>query len=273
MAEYSTLIYEKDDRIARLILNRPERLNAIENEMPGEIAAAVEEANADDDIHVIVVSGAGDAFCAGYDLKFYAEASGDNPVIQDMPWDPMVDYKFMKKNTDNFASLWRSYKPTIAKVHKYAVAGGTDIALSCDILIMEDNAKIGYPPTRVWGCPSTAMWVYRVGAQVAKRLLFTGDLVTGTYAKEIGLALEAPPLTELDEAVESGSAHVRRAEEPVDDAEADDQSGDRLDGLFQHPDACHTVRRHHPAQSGRRVVQGKGRRGRISRSGQVSGFR
>ena len=203
MVEYSTLIYEKDDRIARLILNRPERLNAIEDEMPGEIARAVEAANADDDIHVIVVSGAGDAFCAGYDLKFYAEAGGENPVIQDMPWDPMVDYKFMKKNTDNFASLWRSYKPTIAKVHKYAVAGGTDIALSCDLLIMEENARIGYPPTRVWGCPSTAMWVYRVGAQVAKRLLFTGDLVSGTYAKEIGLALEAPPLEELDATVEA----------------------------------------------------------------------
>jgi len=203
MSDFTTLIYEKDDRIARLILNRPDRLNAINDVMPGEIASAVQQANDDDDIHVIIVSGAGDAFCAGYDLKFYAEASGENPVIQDMPWDPMIDYKFMKQNTDNFASLWRSYKPTIAKVHKYAVAGGTDIALSCDFLLMEEDAKIGYPPTRVWGCPSTAMWVYRVGAQAAKRLLFTGDLVSGTYAKEIGLALEAPPATELDAAVEA----------------------------------------------------------------------
>ena len=203
MSDYSTLIYEKDDRIARIILNRPERLNAINDEMPGEIAAAVRAANADDDIHVIVVSGAGRAFCAGYDLKFYAEEAGENQVIQDMPWDPMIDYKFMKQNTDDFASLWRSYKPTIARVHEYAVAGGTDIALSCDFVIMEDTAKIGYPPTRVWGCPSTAMWVYRVGVQVAKRLLFTGDLVTGTYAKEIGLALEAPPADKLDETVEA----------------------------------------------------------------------
>ena len=181
MSDFTTLIYEKDDRIARIILNRPERLNAINDEMPGEIAAAVGRANDDTDIHVIVVSGAGDAFCAGYDLKFYAEATGENQVIQDMPWDPMIDYKLMKKNTDDFASLWRSYKPTIARVHKYAVAGGTDIALSCDFVIMEEEARIGYPPTRVWGCPSTAMWVYR----------------------EIGLALEAPPAVELDATVEA----------------------------------------------------------------------
>lgn len=203
MSDFTAITYEKDGRIARLTLNRPDSLNAINLEMPREIAAAVGQANDDDDIHVIVVSGAGRAFCAGYDLKMFAEAEGENPGIQDMPWDPMVDYRFMKQNTDDFASLWRSYKPTIAKVHGYAVAGGTDIALSCDILIMEEDAKIGYPPTRVWGCPSTAMWVYRVGAQVAKRLLFTGDLVSGTYAKEIGLALEAPPAAELDETVET----------------------------------------------------------------------
>ena len=201
MSDFTTLIYEKDDRIARIILNRPERLNAINDEMPGEIAAAVGRANDDTDIHVIVVSGAGDAFCAGYDLKFYAEATGENQVIQDMPWDPMID---------DFASLWRSYKPTIARVHKYAVAGGTDIALSCDFVIMEEEARIGYPPTRVWGCPSTAMWVYRVGVQAAKRLLFTGDLVTGAYAKEIGLALEAPPAAELDATVEALARRMAR---------------------------------------------------------------
>ncbi len=208
MPGYSTLLYEKDGRIARIILNRPGRLNAINDEMPGEIEAAVGQANDDDDIHVIVVSGAGEAFCAGYDLKEYAQADGENPFVQDMPWDPMIDYKRMKKNTDQFASLWRSYKPTIARIHKYCVAGGTDIALSCDFVIMEATAKIGYPPTRVWGCPSTGMWVHRIGPQAAKRLLLTGDLVTGTYAKELGLALEAPEPEALDACVEALAARM-----------------------------------------------------------------
>jgi enoyl-CoA hydratase len=115
----------------------------------------------------------------------------------------MADYKFMKQNTDRFASLWRSYKPTIARIHRYCVAGGTDIALSCDFIIMESSARIGYPPTRVWGCPSTGMWIHRLGVQAAKRMLFTGDLVTGTYAKEIGLALEAPEPQDLDARVDA----------------------------------------------------------------------
>lgn len=201
--KFETLSYAADGRIARITLNRPERLNAINMEMPGEIRRAVEEANDDSAIHVIVLAGAGEAFCAGYDLKDFAEAEGGNPLIQDdMPWDPMEDYRIMKRFTDDITSLWRSYKPTVAKVHKYAVAGGTDIALSCDFVIMEEDAKIGYPPTRVWGCPSTAMWVYRLGAEKAKRMLLTGDLVTGTEAKEIGLVLDAVPKKDLDGRVE-----------------------------------------------------------------------
>src|SRR5580692_4042749 len=121
---FETLRYEKNERIARITLNRPERLNAITESMPGEIRAAVELANDDADIHVIVLAGNGPAFCAGYDLKIFAEASGGNVCIQDMPWDPMRDYKVMKAYTDDTLSLWRSYKPTICKVHGYAVAGG-----------------------------------------------------------------------------------------------------------------------------------------------------
>jgi enoyl-CoA hydratase len=203
MPIYTTLLYEKHDRIANIILNRPERLNAINDEMPGEIEAAVGAANDDDDIHVIIVSGAGDAFCSGYDLKHYAQSPDGNQFVQDMPWDPMLDYKLMKRNTDQFASLWHSYKPTIARVHGHCVAGGTDIALSCDFVIMEATARIGYPPTRVWGCPSTGMWVHRIGAQAAKRMLFTGDLVSGTEAKELGLALEAPEPDDLDARVDA----------------------------------------------------------------------
>ncbi len=199
---FETLTYETDGRIARVTLNRPARLNAISAEMPGEIRRAVEQANDDDGIHVIVLQGAGRAFCAGYDLKDFAESEGENLFVQEMPWDPMLDYRRMKANTDDFFSLWRSDKPTICKVHGYAVAGGSDIALSCDIVVMAEDAKIGYPPARVWGCPTTAMWVYRLGAEKAKRMLLTGDLIDGREAKDLGLVLDAVPAAELDDRVD-----------------------------------------------------------------------
>jgi len=200
---FHTLRYETEGRIARITLDRPERLNAISDDMPGEIGRAVNTANTDDAIHVIVLQGAGRAFCAGYDLKEFAEATGENPYVQEMPWDPTVDYRRMKANTDDFFSLWRSEKPTICKVHGYAVAGGSDIALSCDIVVMEEDARIGYPPARVWGCPTTAMWVYRLGAEKAKRMLLTGDLIDGREAQALGLILEAVPADRLDGRVDT----------------------------------------------------------------------
>lgn len=193
------VLYEKQGRIARITLNRPEKLNAIDAHLPGRLRERVEEANADDDVHVIILEGAGRAFCAGYDLQIWAEAPGPNPGSQEMPWDPTLDFKLMKKNTDDFFSLFRSYKPTICKIHGFAVAGGSDMALCCDLAVMGETARIGYPPARVWGCPTTAMWVYRVGAEQAKRMLLTGDLIDGTEAKRIGLVMDAVP----EEALES----------------------------------------------------------------------
>jgi enoyl-CoA hydratase len=201
--EFTTLRYETSGRIARITLNRPERLNAITPDMPREIHAAVDLANADDSVHVIVLQGAGRAFCAGYDLKEFAETPGTNVCIQDMPWDPMLDYREMKRYTDDMFSLWRSYKPTLCKVHGYAVAGGSDIALCCDIVVMEEAAEIGYMPARVWGCPTTAMWVYRIGAEKAKRMLLTGDRIKGTEAKAIGLVHDAVPAQEIDAVVDA----------------------------------------------------------------------
>ncbi len=198
-----TVLYEKDGRIARITLNRPEVLNAIDDSLPGELAACVGEANADDSVHVIVLSGAGEAFCAGYDLTAYAESAGDNSVTQDMPWDPMKDYAFMMRNTERFMTLWRSHRPVICKVHGYAVAGGSDIALCCDLVVMGETAQIGYMPTRVWGCPTTAMWVYRLGAEKAKRMLFTGDKIDGREAEHIGLIHKAVPDDRLDAEVEA----------------------------------------------------------------------
>jgi len=198
---YTTLIYDRQGRIARITLNRPDRLNAISEAMPGEIRRAVEQANADDAVHVIVLAGAGRAFCAGYDLKQYAE--GETPLIQDMPWDPMQDYRIMKGFTDDFFSIWRSYKPVLCKVQGYAVAGGSDIALCADIVVMAEDARIGYMPARVWGCPTTAMWVYRLGAEKAKRMLLTGDTIDGKTAKAWGLVYEAVPEDLLDAEVDA----------------------------------------------------------------------
>jgi enoyl-CoA hydratase len=203
IGKLSTLRYAVTGRIARITLNRPQRLNAINDRMPGEIRRAVEAANADDAVHVIVLAGAGRAFCAGYDLKQFAEGDAANRWSQAIPWDPMRDYRGMKANTDDFFSIWRSYKPVICKVHGYAVAGGSDIALCADIVIMEDKARIGYMPARVWGCPTTAMWVYRLGAEKAKRMLLTGDTVDGKTAEKMGLVYQAVPLKILDKTVDA----------------------------------------------------------------------
>lgn len=207
--QYNDIRYETEGRIATILLDRPERLNAISLAMPGELAHAVERANRDDDVHVIVLSGAGRAFCSGYDLIDFAQSEGEQPGSQlgsseqnGAAWDPMTDFYGMNQNTQHFMSLWRSYKPTIARVHGPAVAGGSDIALCCDLAIMADEAVIGYPPARVWGCPTTAMWVYRLGAERAKRMLLTGDLVSGSEAAEMGLVLESISLDQLDDRVD-----------------------------------------------------------------------
>jgi len=204
----STVQYERDGRLARITLNRPAALNAIDETLLPQLAAAVAEANADDAVHVIVLSGAGPAFCAGYDLKVWAERPRPIPGSQDMPWDPTIDYALMGRNTELIMSLWRGLKPVLCKVQGYAVAGGSDIALSCDIVVMAEDARIGYPPTRVWGCPQTGWWVYRLGAERAKRLLLTGDLISGRQAADWGLVSEAVPAEQLDEAVESLAARM-----------------------------------------------------------------
>lgn len=204
------VLYERDGRIARVTLNRPEKLNAINDDMPRQLSATINKANRDDEVHLIVLSGAGRAFCSGYDLELYAEQPRPCPGSQDMPWDPMIDYSWMSENTAFFMSVWRSLKPVICKVHGYAVAGGSDIALCSDIILMAEDAQIGYPPARVWGCPTTAMWVFRVGAERAKRLLLTGDLISGVEAARIGLVSQAVPSSDLDSVVNDFALHVAR---------------------------------------------------------------
>jgi len=199
----SKVLYERDGRIARITLNRPEVMNAIDDDLPRLLSEAINRADQDPKVHVMILSGAGKAFCAGYDLTYYAEGASQNKVVQDMPWDPVQDYQFMWANTQHWMSMFRALKPVICKVHGFAVAGGSDIALCADLTIMADTAKIGYMPTRVWGCPTTAMWVYRLGPEKAKRMMFTGDKITGREAADMGLVLQSVPEAELDQTVEA----------------------------------------------------------------------
>ena len=197
-----TVLYEKKGRVAYIILNRPDRLNAINDEMPPEIERAVQRADSDPNVHVMILEGAGKAFCSGYDLSEYGEQNSTSSVMQDMPWDPIQDYQFMWRNTQHFMALWRAMKPVICKVHGFAVAGGSDIALCADMTIMAEDAEIGYMPTRVWGTPTTAMWVQRLGPERAKRMLFTGDKINGVEAENMGLILKSVPKAKLNEEVE-----------------------------------------------------------------------
>jgi enoyl-CoA hydratase len=227
--ELETLTYEVTGRIARITLNRPERGNGITLEMPRELAACVERANLDPEVHVIALAGNGSGFCGGYDLVASAERSLEgvadveapagsplDPMVQarnhdpEGTWDPVVDYQMMSRNLRGFMSLFHSEKPTICKVHGYCVAGGTDMALCADLLVVEDRAKIGYPPARVWGVPTSALWAFRIGPARAKRLLLTGDSIDGTTAVEWGLATEAAPAAELDERFERLLERVTR---------------------------------------------------------------
>jgi enoyl-CoA hydratase len=229
--------YEVRDRVAHITLDRPERGNGITRALIQQLVECVERADLDPDVHVLALAGNGSGFCGGYDLVESAEgmgtraaASGGNggeglqtprgspidPAViaanhdPRATWDPMVDYAMMSRNVRGFMSLFECGKPVVCKVHGFCVAGGTDMALCSDLLVIERDAKIGYPPARVWGSPTTALWAHRVGAQRAKRLLFTGDSLSGAEALEWGLAIEAPPAAALDERFEILLARIAR---------------------------------------------------------------
>src|SRR5579884_3658307 len=194
------VLYEVSGPVARLTLNRPARGNGITRPLLDELEQAVEHADLDTSVRVLILRGAGTGFCGGYDLVESAEAELPNHDPAE-PWDPMTDYAMMSRNVRAFMSLVRCTKPVLCQVHGFCVAGGTDLALCADLLIAAEDTKIGYPPARVWGSPTTAMWALRLGPQRAKRLLFTGDSLSGAEALEWGLAIDAPSDDELDERV------------------------------------------------------------------------
>jgi enoyl-CoA hydratase/carnithine racemase len=223
------MTYARDGRVARITLDRPERGNGITLEMPRELAACVEDANLDPEVHVIALAGNGSGFCGGYDLAASAEGMSEGFGVSESAkgspldplvlarnhdpsgtWDPVIDYQMMSRNVRGFMSLFHSEKPVLCKVHGFCVAGGTDMALCSDLLVVEDVAKIGYPPARVWGVPTTALWASRIGPARAKRMLLTGDCISGTQAEEWGLAVDAAPAAELEPRFEALVERVAR---------------------------------------------------------------
>jgi enoyl-CoA hydratase len=211
------VLFEVVGAVAKITLNRPEKRNALSNELLSDLRDALLEADDRQDVNAVLLTGAGKDFCAGYDLsasygKWHAEQDGEDAGNQ-------VSYRPTGGNFDDDCwtmerfqgipnLIYEMHKPVIAKIHGNCLAGGTDIALRCDIIIAAEDAKIGFPATRANGSPPAHMWTYHVGPQWAKRLLLTGDVILGRDAAKIGLVLDAVPAAELDEFVMDLAARV-----------------------------------------------------------------
>jgi enoyl-CoA hydratase len=207
---YQTLLYDTEGAVATITLNRPQRLNTIVPPMPDELEAAVHHAIGDAEIKVIVLRGAGRSFCAGFDF-----AGGfhhyDEQLTSDGAWDPGKDFVAATSQAlgavPKFMSLWRSPKPVIAQIHGWCVGGGSDMALCADVVIASEDARIGTPYSRMWGCYLTGMWLYRLGLAKAKELALTGRPLSGAAAASEGLINAAVPFAQLEDEV------ARRARE------------------------------------------------------------
>jgi enoyl-CoA hydratase len=204
---YETILYEVKDRLATITLNRPEKFNTIKPPMPDELEQALAKANADRDVRVIILKGAGKAFCAGFDfsedLEHFAQWGGQ---AGSETWDPgrdmmMVTSPFVGP-VPKFMSIWRSPKPVIARVHGWCVGGGSDMALLCDVIVASEDTRFGTPYSRVWGCYLTGMWFYRLGLTKTKMLALTGDSISGKEAADLGLINKAVPVDKLEEEVQ-----------------------------------------------------------------------
>ena len=198
---FQTLLYDTEGAIATITLNRPERLNTIVPPMPDELEAAVHGAIADEQVKVIVLRGAGRAFCAGFDLGggFH---HWDESLTTDGQWDAGKDFAMATSQAvgpvPKFMSLWRSPKPVIAQVHGWCVGGGSDMALCADLVIASEDARIGTSYSRMWGCYLTGMWLYRLGLTKAKEYSLTGKPLSGAEAVEAGLINAAVPFERLE---------------------------------------------------------------------------
>ncbi len=200
---FETLLYHTDGPIATVTLNRPDRLNTIVPPMPDEFEAAIAQATHDESVRVIVLKGAGRSFCAGYDFGegFH---HWDAAITTDGRWDPGKDFVFAATAygpTQKFMSMWRTPKPVIAQVHGWCVGGGSDTALCADLVIASEDAQIGTPYSRIWGCYLSGMWIYRLGLTKAKEHALTGKPLSGREAAEVGLINAAVPFADLESEV------------------------------------------------------------------------
>ena len=202
--DYETLLYDTDEAVATITFNRPERLNTIVPPMPDELEHAVHSAVRDEAVKVIVLRGAGRAFCAGFDFGegFH---HWDEHLTTDGEWDPGKDFMLgtaaATGPVPKFMSIWRSPKPVIAQVHGWCVGGGSDLALCADLVVASDDARIGTPYTRMWGCYLTGMWIYRLGLARVKWHALTGQPLSGAEAAEIGLINVSVPFERLEDEV------------------------------------------------------------------------
>jgi enoyl-CoA hydratase len=192
--------------VRSLVLCRPESYNTITPALRDELVAAVDAADADPDVRVILLRAEGPAFCAGYGLDWATAAQAREAGAQRAAgerrhrvWDSVADLRMMSSFVDAYMKLWYAKKPTLAAVQGWCIGGGTDMVLCADLIVAGEGASFGYPPSRVWGTPTTAMWVYRMGLERAKRYLLTGDEIPARTAAEIGLILEVVPDAELEE--------------------------------------------------------------------------
>ena len=196
------ILYSQQDGIATITLNRPDKANTLRYELLADLDDALARANRDNDVKVIVLEGAGDNFCGGFDFSGGLEHFGG---IREQDYDPGMDVHGVTNQYTSylttFMGLWRGQKPTIAKVHGYCVGGGSEMALCADLVIASDCARIGTPYSRVWGCHLSGMWVYRLGLAKAKYYALTGECISGQEAADIELINFAVPLEQLDDEV------------------------------------------------------------------------
>jgi len=193
-----TLRTETRNGVFSIVLTRASEYNTITPQLRDELAAAIDEGDADTESRVILLRAEGPAFCAGYGLDWSTEMQAAE-AASDRVWDSIADLRVISTFVDTYMKLWYADKPTIAAVQGWCIAGGTDMVLCADMIIAGESASFGYPPSRVWGTPTTAMWVYRLGLERAKRFLLTGDEIPAPEAARIGLILEAVPDDELQQ--------------------------------------------------------------------------
>jgi enoyl-CoA hydratase len=195
-----TLRTEVSEGVGSIVLTRAEEYNTITPTLRDELAAAVDAHDADPGVRVILLRAEGPAFCAGYGLDWSTQMQAEEAdALAGRVWDSVIDQREMSRFVDTYMKLWYCRKPTVSAVNGWCIAGGTDMVLCSDIIIAGEGASFGYPPSRVWGTPTTAMWVYRLGFEKAKRYLLTGDEIPAPEAARIGLILETVPDEQLQE--------------------------------------------------------------------------